>query len=194
MDLNQTATLSPNRSATQLPHEKKRAIMKLSTVGIILVLLAGYAPCAAAEKLARQQMAALVNPWPPSGWSLTPPGSPVPYPPYLDRGEFSSTIYRLVAEKLWSAQVNITDQQTHQQAVRLLSNFPHCETINFKTYAARQCGIMGETYGRRGLAYAVDRFLVEIAMIGPRPLELPEFQLILPQATTRDGDRPRSNR
>ncbi len=145
----------------------------------LLILLSSTS--AFAEKVPSEQMKNLLNDWPPAGWQLTPPGTDTAYPPYIAAGEFSSTLYRQIEDKLWSAHISVTDQQTNQQSIRRLDNFPFCDVISYKKYPARHCGTMGETFGRRGLAYAADRYLVEISVIGPRPLELPEFQLILPK-------------
>ncbi len=157
--------------------------MQQRTFTYLLALLFALCSSAAlAEKVSQEQMQRLLNDWPPVGWQLTPPGTETPYPPYIASGEFSSTLYRQIADKLWSAHVSITDQQSTAQSIRMLDNFPFCDKTRHNDFPARSCGTMGENLGRRGLAYAVDRYLVEISVIGPRPLELPEIQLNLPKA------------
>lgn len=155
---------------------QRRSVSFLLLLWLILTNASAYA-----GKVPAEQMKNLLNTWPPPGWQLTPPGSDTPYPPYIAAGEFSSTLYRQIEDKLWSAHISVTDQQTNQQSIRRLDNFPFCDVISYKKYPARHCGTMGEHFGRRGLAYAVDRYLVEISIIGPHPLELPEFQLKLPK-------------
>ena len=137
-----------------------------------------------ADKSTAAQMQQLLVPWPPTGWQLTPPGADTPYPPYIADGEFSGTIYRQGdGQKLWSAYINITDQQTEAQARKMLNKFPFCAEIEYNQYPARNCGSQGEELGRRSLAYAVNHYLVEISLIGPIPLELPEFDLHIPPDT-----------
>lgn len=157
--------------------------MKKNSQIFIMLLLCGLL-CPAlpmASKVPAKQMQQLLVAWPPAGWQITPPGSNSPYPPYIADGEFSGTIYRQnTAKKLWSSQVIITDQHTDQQAKRMLNNFPYCEESEYKGHPARVCATLGEDLGRRRLAYIVGRFLIEISVIGPIPLQLPELQLNLP--------------
>lgn len=134
------------------------------------------------EKTSAEQMHQLVAQWPPTGWQQNPPGATAPYPPYIAAGEFSGTLYRTgTDQQLWSAHISITDQQTHEQAEKLLSNFPFCKVTSHNGYPARSCSSQGESLGRRSLAYAAENFLVEISVIGPLPLTLPELELNLPR-------------
>ena len=138
-------------------------------------------PATLAQKTTAAQMQLLLQSWPPAGWQLTPPGANTPFPAYIADGEFSGTIYRQnTPQKLWSAHLSITDQQTPEQAKRMLNNFPYCEETQHKNYPARTCATLGEDLGRRSLAYAVERYLIEISVIGPIPLQLPELEIKVP--------------
>ncbi len=147
----------------------------LSVCGLI------FPPPTLADKITAAQMQQLLQTWPPNGWHLTPPGADAPFPAYIADGEFSGTIYRQnTPKKLWSAHLSITDQQTPEQAKRMLNNFLYCEETQHKNYPARTCTTLGEDLGRRSLAYAVERYLIEISVIGPIPLQLPELDLKIP--------------
>ena len=93
-------------------------------------------------------------------------------------GELSGTVYRQnKSKKSWSAHISITDQQNPKQAKRMLNKFSYCKETSFKSFPARTCSTQGENLGRRSIAYVMNRYLVEMSVIEPFPLRLPELDL-----------------
>ncbi len=160
------------RRGENLLRTRPSLILALLLCGLLVPTLVG------AEKISADQMQQMLLSWPPQGWLTTPPDSVSSFPPYIATGEFSGTIYRPhSAEKIWSAHVSVTDQHSAKQAKQMLKKYQFCSSDDFRGLPARTCTTQGEDLGRLRQAYVTGRFLVEISVIGPLPLEVPELEL-----------------
>lgn len=137
----------------------------------------------ASDLLPAVQMEQLIIDWPPTGWQLNPPLSSAPFPPILQDGLFSTTFYRVndTASDSWSGSIKIADKITKLEAEETLDQYPFCDPVTYMGLQAKECGAMGEQLGRREIVYPLGRLFVEISIMGPKPIEVPEIEIRAPQ-------------
>lgn len=132
-----------------------------------------------ADAIKAEQMKHIILNWPPEGWQLNAPLSSEPMPPYVKDGKFSGVIYKLKLDSSdhWSADIKITDKIDPVKAQGMFDLFPFCDDIQYKGKPAKECGAMGEKIGRRGIIYTHGRLFIEISVMGPKPIHIPNIEL-----------------